>query len=238
MLYGAASKLAFVTKAYKFQMKQKEKILLRLASGLNFFLMSQSKFQRGGRNEARKKSLYTGKGDLGETGMFGCDQRISKSSNITEALGSLDEINSFLGFCKLRSKIEDIRVGESAYSALLEDVQQKLFIIQAQIAGSDKKIDNGSISSMEEVIAAVEKQLPEIHSFFVSGGSELSAALDYARTIARRAERRVVAVFEEGLIEVDSNTLKYLNRLSSLLYAMSRYANHVLGIEEESPEYK
>ena len=181
--------------------------------------------------------LYTGKGDLGDTGTFGCDQRISKSSAIAEALGSLDEINSFLGLCKMHTQREDISVENYKYSSILEDIQQKLFIVQAQVAGAARDIEKSDISGMEEVIQVLEEQLPEITTFFVSGGSELSATLDYARTIARRAERRVVAVREEEKVKIQDTTLQYLNRLSSLLYVMARYANHILGIKENSPTY-
>lgn len=182
--------------------------------------------------------LYTGKGDLGDTGTFGCDQRISKSSEIAETLGTLDEINSFLGFCKLRARAEGVSINENAFSIILEDVQQKLFIVQAQVAGADQQIDSEDITNMEEVIGSIERELPKIHTFFVSGGCELSATLDYARTIARRAERRVVAVKEEGKVDIADTTLQYMNRLSSLLYAMARYANHILGIEEAPPTYE
>jgi cob(I)alamin adenosyltransferase len=182
--------------------------------------------------------LYTGKGDLGETGMFGCDQRISKSSEIAEALGTLDEINSFLGFAKIHSRNEGVSIHENPFFEVLENVQQKLFIVQAQMAGAAQNIDDADVLEIEKTIADIEKELPEISTFFISGGCELSATLDYARTIARRAERRVVAVREEGKVAIPNETLKYMNRLSSLLYAMARYANVVLGIDEQAPTYE
>ena len=182
--------------------------------------------------------LYTGKGDLGDTGLFGCDQRISKSSIITEALGALDETTSFLGLCKVRAQKEEIEIDNTLYSEILDGVQQDLFIIQAHIAGADKNITEEKVINMENLVAKIEEELPEVHSFFVPGGEELSVSLDYGRTIARRAERRVVAVAEEGIVEVDEQVLRYLNRLSSLLYAMVRLANHKSGITEEAPEYK
>ena len=182
--------------------------------------------------------LYTGKGDSGETGTFGCDQRISKSSAITEALGVLDETNAFLGLCKVRAQNNEVEIDNTLYSEILDGIQQELFVVQAHIAGADKKISEDSVLKIEALIAKIEEELPEIHTFFVPGGEELSVSLDYGRTIARRAERRVVVVAEEGVIEVDKQVLKYLNRLSSLLYAMVRLANHKSGITEEAPEYK
>ena len=171
--------------------------------------------------------LYTKKGDKGDTGLFGCDQRISKSSVIAEALGTLDETNSFLGVFKVGSDKEIFEI--------LQQVQENLFIIQSQVAGSDKKISDEEIKEMENKIGEIEKELPKIKSFFMSGGTVLSSNLDFARTLVRRAERRVVAVGEEGVVKVEENTLKYLNRLSSLLYALVRSVNMKGGVKEQSP---
>lgn len=176
--------------------------------------------------------LYTGKGDDGTTKTFGvCNQRISKSSLITEALGTLDEVNSFLGVVKVNPNAMGI-------AKIIADVQQNLFIVQAEIAGADKHIAEKKVRDMEAIINAVEADLPPIKSFFVSGGTELAALLDFARTLARRAERRVVGVVEEGKTPVGKETLRYLNRLSSLLYALARHANHKSGITEEPPTYQ
>jgi len=182
--------------------------------------------------------LYTKKGDDGSTNIFGCcDQRLSKSSIVAQALGDLDELNSFLGLCKVKSEESDILIGGESCHKIIDDIQQNLFIIQAEVAGGDKKIGEEKIKEAEGLIAITEKELPPITSFFVSGGAELSALLDFSRTIARRAERRVVEVKEEGKVEVSPNTLAYLNRLSSLLYAMARIVNHRLGVVESAPRY-
>lgn len=186
--------------------------------------------------------LYTGKGDNGTTKTFGCcDQRISKSSAITEALGALDEINSFLGVIKTNPEAQGMIVSvvtdKKTLSEMAGEVQNKLFIAQAEVAGADKHIGEEDVRSMENVINAIEHELPPITTFFVSGGTQLSALLDFARTLARRAERRVVAVAEEGSVSVGKDTLAYLNRLSSLLYALSRQVNHKSGITEEPPAY-
>lgn len=172
--------------------------------------------------------LYTRKGDNGTTKIFGCDQRISKSSAIAEALGALDEINSFLGLCKVKSEEKK----------MIQSVQQNLFIIQAELAGSKMSIEEGKVKELEAIIDGAEKELPPIKSFFISGGTELAALFDIARTIARRAERRVIGVSEEGKAPVGEFSKAYLNRLSSLLYALARLANHQSGIKEESPDYR
>jgi len=183
--------------------------------------------------------LYTRKGDDGKTKTFYCDQRISKSSAIAEALGSLDEINSFLGICKVKSEEKKLALSDgTSFSQMVHEVQKNLFIIQAEIAGSKMSINEDKIKEIETVIDYIEKELPPIKSFFISGGTELATYFDIARTIARRAERRVVSVFDEGKIEISHSTKSYLNRLSSFLYALARLTNHKFGITEESPDYK
>src|SRR3989338_5546429 len=166
--------------------------------------------------------LYTRKGDKGMTTIFGCDQRISKSPAITEALGALDETNSFLGLCKVNKKAVSFKLSVISFSEIIHHVQQNLFIIQAEIAGSKKTIEKNKIKEIEKIIDAIEKTLPLIKTFFISGGTELAALFDVARTIARRAERRVVEVNEEGKVKIGVNSLSYLNRLSSLMYALAR----------------
>jgi cob(I)alamin adenosyltransferase len=172
--------------------------------------------------------LYTRKGDKGMTGVFGCDQKLSKSSAVAEALGCLDEANSYLGIVK--TKFSDSR-------KLIHGMQENLFIIQAEVAGADKKILKNKISAMEKAINSIEKELPPVKTFFISGATLVSAELDFARTLVRRAERRAVAVAEEGLVKISPETLIYLNRASSLLYALARQSAHESGINEQSPEY-
>lgn len=180
--------------------------------------------------------LYTGKGDDGTTGLFGCDQRLSKSSAIAEALGVVDETNALLGVLKLKGGNTVATLGLT-YEALLDDVQQDLFIVQAELAGSDKRMDEARVAKLEGWVDAIEGELPQIRSFFVSGGCELAALSDYARTVARRAERRVIAA-REGEGQQEKTPLSaYLNRLSSLLYALARLANLRAGIAEEKPHY-
>lgn len=183
--------------------------------------------------------LYTGKGDDGTTKTFGrCDQRISKSSAVAEALGALDEVNSFLGVVKVRVDAAGIVFGDMPYAKILHTVQQNLFTIQAEVAGADKHIAEEKVREVEAIVNGIEAELPPIKTFFISGGTELAALLDVARTSARRAERRVVAAHEEGKTPVGKETLAYLNRLSSLLYAMARQANYKSGITEEPPSYR
>lgn len=182
--------------------------------------------------------LYTRKGDSGTTKTFGCDQRISKSSTVAEALGTLDECNSFLGICKTNPAAAEPLLEGYSFADMVEWVQQNLFIVQAHVAGAEKTIAEEKITHMESAIDAIEKELPPIKTFFVSGGTALATQFDVSRTLARRAERRVVAVAEEKAVNVDATVLTFLNRLSSLLYALARFANHRAGIKEEPPKYE
>lgn len=207
--------------------------------------------------------LYTRKGDKGDTYAFGCNQRFMKSSALAEALGAIDEINSLLGFCKTKAKNLEFRIPAFAEASagrqnlgcfdIIEQVQQDLFIIQANLAGADKYITQEKINEAEKVIDTIEKEMPPIKTFFVSGGTELAALFDYSRAVARRAERRVVGLSEEKktmvelskenrsdaepVKEIDPMILKYMNRLSSLLYALARFANFKAGTKEKPPTY-
>ncbi len=214
-------------------------------------------------------ALFTGKGDNGTTKVFGCDQRISKSSAIAEALGSMDEINSFLGLCKVQSAYLGYSLEGIPLCQIVHDIQRNLFIIQAELAGADKSIEEAKVKEVEELINKIEAKLPPIKSFFISGGPSeitkdemagagLGAIFDIARTIARRAERRVTAVAEAQTMSLFENgeknggvtskeqiqkgigqyTRSYLNRLSSILYALARYSNFLAGITEEAPDYR
>jgi len=176
--------------------------------------------------------FYTGKGDKGLTSLFLCPKKFSKSSPRIEALGALDELNSLLGFCKMKTIKHRV-------SNILEEVQNDLFVIQGQIAacseqgrrGVKKPFDKLRVKEIEKEINRLEKKLPKINNFTIAGGTELSALLDYSRAVARRAERRCVAVKQC----ISPTSLIYLNRLSSLLFALARYANR--GIKEKHPKY-
>lgn len=184
-------------------------------------------------------ALFTGKGDSGTTKMFDSEQgvRVSKTSPRPETLGAFDELNAATGLCKVACT-PDMNVGGVPMSEVLLGVQDHLFTLQAEIAGSAKSIPQTSVDTMEELINSIEKQLPPITTFLVPGGTELSARLDMARTISRRAERRLVALVESGEREIADTSRAYSNRLSSLFYALTRLANHIQGAEERPPAYK
>ena len=185
--------------------------------------------------------LYTKKGDEGKTQIFGCDQKLSKSSVIAEALGSLDETNSFLGIVKAKLAERNITlysVGPERAADIIQEMQENLFIIQAEVAGADKTIGEEKIREVEDLIAGIEKGIPSVNSFIIPGVSIESAELDFARTLVRKTERRVVAVLDEGLVKTSPETLAYLNRLSSLLFALARLSAYKSGINESAPSYE
>ena len=150
----------------------------------------------------------------------------------------MDEINSFLGICKIKSVEKKFIFNGQNISEIVHGIQETLFIIQAELAGADKKVGEEKVLELEKIINEIETTMPPIKTFFISGGTELGVTFDVARTIARRAERRVVGVLEEGHRPIGDNTKKYLNRLSSILYALARLSNHLSGIVEIPPSYK
>ena len=177
-------------------------------------------------------ALFTGKGDGGTTTAFGCNQqRISKSSELPEALGALDELNAFLGFVKMRA------AGDERIKNALRGAQETLFIIQAETAGADKNVSEQAVKEVEKMVNDIEKEIPPLKGFSIAGGTELSALLDVARTLSRRAERRLIAAKEVQTCNPGPSTLAYMNRLSSLLFALARLANHLAGVAEETPQY-
>ncbi|MBI4079938.1 cob(I)yrinic acid a,c-diamide adenosyltransferase [Candidatus Kaiserbacteria bacterium] len=184
-------------------------------------------------------ALFTGKGDKGTTKLFDTPsgQRISKSSPIFECLGQLDELNTIIGWCKVACP-DDFMVVGCAGKDLLHEVQDYLFTIQAEAAGAQKSVPQASVEVVSARINEIEKELPEIKSFLVPGGTEFSARLDIARAISRRAERRLVTLHESGERNISESSRAYANRLSSLFYALTRLANHRAGIEEKPPTYR
>jgi cob(I)alamin adenosyltransferase len=184
--------------------------------------------------------LYTRKGDAGTTKDFksGPGERKSKSSCQTEALGALDELGAFLGLAKLKSAEVEWRVDTMKPVDIIWWTQNSLFTVQAEIAGADKRVGQDKVKEMEQWIDWIEKELPPIKTFFISGGTELAALFDVSRTLVRKAERRMIAGFEEKEFEIDLATLAFLNRLSSLFYALARLTNHKSGINEQPPTYQ
>ncbi|MEK9176789.1 MAG: cob(I)yrinic acid a,c-diamide adenosyltransferase [Patescibacteria group bacterium] len=173
--------------------------------------------------------LYTRKGDDGTSGLFGTRERFAKDSPVYEALGTLDELNSLLGICRAKS-------ADGGFGVLAEEIrkaQEALFVIQAEIAGAEKTIRQERIAALESAVDIIERFVGNPHSFIVPGATELSGFLDYARAVSRRAERAVTAA--SRIRPVSSESHAFMNRLSSLLYALARYA--ASGVVENVPAY-
>lgn len=176
--------------------------------------------------------LYTRKGDGGTSGLFGTKERFSKDHPVYEALGTLDELNSLLGICRVSATGT---IGGICLRDEIRSAQEALFIIQAELAGSDKHIDSTRVRGIEDVIDKIEVLIGNPNAFVIPGATITSSFLDYARTVARRAERSIVAPSVKQ--RVSDESLAYLNRLSSLLYALARHAVAEDGTKEASPSY-
>jgi len=186
--------------------------------------------------------LYTRKGDNGTTQFFGNKERFSKASALPDALGTLDELNAYIGYCKAKVSEGDmvLMLGKRKrrLAEILHEVQECLFTVQAEVAGADKRIKKTKVTELEKITDSMERLLPPIHSFSIPGGTVLSAEFDIARTLARRAERRLVGVHDTVAgRKVGVHTLAYCNRLSSLLFALVRYIHHIEHVKEKSPTY-
>ena len=183
--------------------------------------------------------LYTGKGDGGTTKLFNSNpgERVSKTALIFEALGAVDELNSFLGLAKVQADTTILSVGDRSGAAVVHEIQETLFILQAELAGADMQIAPEKTTQIEAVVNTIERELPPIKTFFISGGTEGAVYFDMCRTVCRRAERSVLKAVEEGQVKISEGSRSYINRLSSLLYALARLSNHKSGITETPPSY-
>ncbi len=179
--------------------------------------------------------LYTRKGDGGKTGLFGIKERMPKDHPVFDALGTVDELNSFVGLCRAHAR-EHGHDENSFIVSELYRVQEALFIVQAELAGAEKHINQAHVDSLEATIGKIELTIEKPTSFIVPGATVLSALFDCARTISRRTERAVVKALED---EESAKELRaYLNRLSSFFYALARHAAHIENMGERAPTYK
>jgi cob(I)alamin adenosyltransferase len=173
--------------------------------------------------------IYTRTGDAGETSLFD-NSRVSKAHPRVDAYGEVDETNALLGAARAH------RVDPDLDAALLQ-IQRDLFAIGAQLADPAEKIadrvtkatiGDADIERLEALIDRLESELPPLRRFILAGGSPAGAALHVARTVCRRAERRIVALDPPA----DASVIRYINRLSDLLFVMARAANHRAGLPE------
>lgn len=174
---------------------------------------------------------FTGKGDKGQS-LVG-KNKIAKNSLILETLGELDELNSLIGLAK--------NYLPKKYFSQLTDIQNDIFIIQANVAWfmyskfKTPKLKKEKIEFFEKEIAAVEKKIKHQQNFIIYGSSQNSAWFDYLRAMVRKVERKIVSFNKKH--RLDPIVLSYLNRLSSYFYALARLTTFQKNKKEIQPWY-
>jgi cob(I)alamin adenosyltransferase len=169
--------------------------------------------------------IYTKTGDAGQTGLFG-GGKVSKDDARVEAYGEVDELNAFIGVARAVEVMP--RIDE-----VLVPIQRDLFSIGALLATPNlekmhdhltkAQIDDERIRGLEHEIDSCDRELEPLKAFILPGGSQKAAALHVARTVCRRAERRVIHL--QHSVEIPQIVIIYLNRLSDLLFTLARVAN-------------
>ncbi|TFG28919.1 cob(I)yrinic acid a,c-diamide adenosyltransferase [Candidatus Thorarchaeota archaeon] len=172
------------------------------------------------------KRIYTRAGDKGKTGLLS-GERIDKADPRVEAYGTVDELGTFLGVAKVHSSK---RIAE--YICI---IQQKLFLINSELATNTdslepdnplrnlQKVSTADVEFLEKIADELSEELPLLTNFVIPGGTKGSAFLHVCRTVCRRAERRIVHFANS--YPVNEDLIRYINRLSDLLFVMSRYEN-------------
>lgn len=171
--------------------------------------------------------IYTKTGDKGDTGLFG-GARVSKSSQRVAAYGDVDELNSVLG-------VVSAHTSDASAIEQLRQIQSELFVLGAELAKNpNKEVDLGmplladnDIERLEKLIDTLDESLPALKTFILPGGSASAAFLHLARTTCRRAERAVVQLAQAEPVRAE--LVRYLNRLSDLLFTMARADNARAG---------
>ncbi|HCL6753236.1 two-domain cob(I)yrinic acid a,c-diamide adenosyltransferase PduO [Citrobacter freundii] len=168
-------------------------------------------------------AIYTRTGDAGTTALF-TGQRVSKTHPRVEAYGTLDELNAALSLCVCVAK-------NPQHRQLLENIQLQLFWFSAELASESEEptpeqryISSEEIAALEGAIDIAMGRVSPLRSFILPGRSEAASRLHFARTLARRAERRLVELSTE--ISVRHVLMRYINRLSDCLYALARAEDH------------
>ena len=174
-------------------------------------------------------SIYTKTGDKGKTSLFD-NKRVFKDDIRVESYGTIDELGTFLGLAK--NYVEDTEM----YN-FIEKIQNKLFTVATNLATEDKEkvaynIVQKDIDDLEKIIDLYMGRLEDSSGFIVPGSNKKSAYLHVARTVCRRGERRIISLSNNAI--VDPLVIKYVNRLSDVIYAMARYSEE----EQVKVEYE
>ena len=173
--------------------------------------------------------LYTRTGDDGSTGLFG-GERLGKEDMRVEAYGTVDELNSALGLAAATCTFDEI-------SSVINMLQHRLFDLGADLSTPNAaevqrsvRIEAQHVAELEKLIDQTSAKLPPLTSFVLPGGTELSARVHQARTICRRAERRIVALARRA--PVSDHVIPFINRLGDLLFTLARRANHLAAADD------
>ena len=171
--------------------------------------------------------IYTKTGDDGNTGLQG-DFRIAKSHPRILAYGTVDEANAMIGVVLSNVLDDDVR-------EVLNTIQNELFLLGSDLSNQNlndlkNRITLDMVEKLEKIIDKFELELPPITNFILPGGNVAAAQIHQVRTIVRRAETLVVQLSDKD--EINSNCIKYLNRLSDLMFVMGRLINKRNGIED------
>ena len=176
---------------------------------------------------ARKFPWYTGRGDDGTTGLLG-KGRVPKYHPQPEAFGDVDEASSFIGLARALTKDGDV-------ASILLQAQRDCYGIMSELAADKesqsqyRRIGNDSVVWVSGVVDEYGERVEMPREFVVPGDSHAGAALDVARAVVRRAERKVARLLDDGVVE-NRALVGYLNRLSSLLYLLARYSDGRTGV--------
>jgi len=168
--------------------------------------------------------IYTKTGDNGETSLFG-GGRVPKNNLRISAYGSVDELNSIIGIAVTEALNAEVK-------EILVSVQNDLFTLGSDLASPVEKenknfviprIGKDKIEKLETLIDSIEYKLPELRNFILPGGSKGASLIHFARTVCRRAEREAVSLLKS--VDIGTNPVVYLNRLSDLLFVLARFEN-------------
>jgi cob(I)alamin adenosyltransferase len=176
--------------------------------------------------------IYTKTGDNGTTGLYN-GKRVPKNHVLIEAIGTVDELNALLGAVLAGLNKTDHKL----IADIINTLQEQLFIIGSELANPSERRDavynvsTEQVSQLERWLDDITNQLPPLKYFIIPGGSATSSKLHVARTVCRRAERRLVAAAEQ--IKINKHILIYLNRLADLLFQLARLANQQSNIPDK-----
>lgn len=174
--------------------------------------------------------IYTRAGDDGRTGLLG-KGRVSKADARLEAYGSIDELNAMLGLARAADRDGWLVTQLDAIQRTLFEVGGELAVTDAETLSRLPRASQADVTQLESWIDQLEADLPKLENFVLPGGTSLAAQLHAARTVCRRAERRLVALADVAPVEPTLG--RYLNRLGDLLFVMARWCQRRAGGDDD-----